>query len=89
MSKQGRMHRMQFYIEPELRDELASLAERRNVPMAELIREAIVGFIAREAPPQEADPALEIIGMIDWPDVPADASENHDHYIYRKDWQGQ
>ena len=56
MSEQGRMHRMQFYIEPNVRDELASLAERRNVSMAQLIREAILSFVAREAQAPDGDP---------------------------------
>ena len=56
MSEQGRMHRMQFYIEPRVRDELASLAERRNVSMAQLIREAILSFVAREAQAPDGDP---------------------------------
>ena len=56
MSKRDRMHRMQFYIEPRVRDELASLAERRNVSMAQLIREAILSFVAREAQAPDGDP---------------------------------
>ncbi len=87
MSEQGRMHRMQFYIEPNVRDELASLAERRNVSMAQLIREAILSFVAREAQTPDGDPLLDIVGMIDSPDVPSDAAENHDRHIYRKDWE--
>lgn len=87
MSEQGRMHRMQFYIEPNVRDELASLAERRNVSMAQLIREAILSFVAREAQAPDGDPLLDIVGMIDSPDVPSDAAENHDRHIYRKDWE--
>ena len=87
MSEQGRMHRMQFYIEPRVRDELASLAERRSVSMAQLIREAILSFISREAQAPDGDPLLDIVGMIDSPDVPIDAAENHDRYIYRKDWE--
>ena len=87
MSEQGRMHRMQFYIEPKVRDELALLAERRNVSMAQLIREAILSFISREAQAPDSDPLLDIVGMIDSPDVPIDAAENHDRYIYRRDWE--
>lgn len=87
MSEQGRMHRMQFYIEPKVRDELALLAERRNVSMAQLIREAILGFVVREAQAPDSDPLLDIVGMIDSPDVPVNAAENHDRYIYQKDWE--
>jgi hypothetical protein len=87
MSKRDRMHRMQFYIEPRVRDELASLAERRNVSMAQLIREAILSFISREAQAPDGDPLLDIVGMIDSPDVPTDAAENHDRHIYPKDWE--
>ncbi|MGI6130987.1 MAG: CopG family transcriptional regulator [Bacillota bacterium] len=87
MSEQGRMHRMQFYIEPRVRDELASLAERRSVSMAQLIREAILSLVAREAHAPDDDPLLDIVGMIDSPAVPVDAAENHDRYIYRKDWE--
>jgi len=87
VSDESRMHRMQFYIEPKLRDALASLAERRGDSMAELIREAIQALIHREAMQCEGDPALDLIGMIDWPDVPADAASNHDRYIYLRDWE--
>lgn len=82
------MHRMQFYIEPGLHDQLASLAKHRDVAMAELIREAITSFLAREAPRSDDDPVLKIIGMIHWPDVPDDMAANHDRYVYRKDWEG-
>ena len=40
----------------DLLDELASLAERRNVSMAQLIREAILSFVAREAQAPDGDP---------------------------------
>ena len=88
MPDRSRMHRMQFYIEPRLHDELSSLARHRNVAVARLIREAIASFVARETPIQD-DPALRIIGMIDSPDAPGDAAVNHDRYIYRKDWEDQ
>lgn len=78
---------MQFYIEPELRDDLEALAKRRNVPMAELIREAIRSLVIREMPARESDPILGIIGMIQSPDGPVDIGKNHDRYIYRKDWE--
>lgn len=81
------MQRMQFYIEPELRNDLEALAKHRNVSMAELIREAIRGFVIREMPKREMDPILDIIGMIKSPDGPTDVGKNHDRYIYRKDWE--
>ncbi|NMB12419.1 MAG: ribbon-helix-helix protein, CopG family [Firmicutes bacterium] len=87
MSRQVRMQRMQFYIEPELRNDLEALAKHRNVSMAELIREAIRGFVIREMPKREMDPILDIIGMIESPDGPTDVGKNHDRYIYRKDWE--
>lgn len=86
MPDRSRMHRMQFYIEPQVHDELSMLARHRNVAMAELIREAITSFIARETPRQD-DAALKVIGMIDSPDAPGDAAINHDRYIYREDWE--
>ena len=87
MRSERRMHRMQFYIEPELRDELESLAKQRNVPMAELIREAIRSYVTRESPPAKTDSALNIIGMFRSSDTPVDVGRNHDEYIYRKDWE--
>lgn len=86
MSDDSRMHRMQFYITPELRTELNSMATRRDTSMAELIREAITSYVQRETSTQKSDPALDIIGMIEWPDAPSQAAVNHDHYVYRKDW---
>ncbi|NMB26345.1 MAG: CopG family transcriptional regulator [Firmicutes bacterium] len=87
MRKEQSMHRMQFYIEPELRDELESLAKQRNVPMAELIREAIRSYVIRERPPGKKDPLFNIIGMFKSSDGPSDVAINHDKYIYRKDWE--
>ena len=87
MSRQVRMQRMQFYIEPELRNDLEALAKHRNVSMAELIREAIRGFVIREMPNRKMDPILDIIGLIESPGGPTDVGKNHDRYIYRKDWE--
>jgi len=85
VSRQERMQRMQFYIEPELRNDLEALAKRRNVSMEELIREAVRSFVIREMPNSERDHILDIIGMIDSTDGPTDVGKNHDRYIYRKD----
>lgn len=87
MDAESRMHRMQFYIPVGLRDDLARLAARRGVSMAKLIRDAVEDLVQRETAPASADPALDIVGMLDWPNAPDDAATNHDRYIYRKDWK--
>lgn len=87
MSERDRMHRMQFYITPELYGDLALLAEQRGESMAELIRKAIQSFVLREKSPKQNVPELELIGMINRPGAPKDAASNHDRYIYAKDWE--
>lgn len=87
MAEYDRMYRMHFYISPELRADLTDLAERRNVSIAELIREAIQSFILHERSSVKNTPELDLIGMVDWPHAPQDISLNHCKYVYRKDWE--
>lgn len=83
------MQRMQFYIEPAIRSKLDAMASVRGVPVAELIREAIASFVAREQPVITGDPILRLAGVVNSPDIPSDIAENHDRYIYIDDWSNQ
>lgn len=87
MEEQERMHRMQFYIPYNLRDELLQLSARKGVPMAELIREAIREYLHNQRLPADEDPALALIGLMRDNDVPEDVAVRHDDYIYDKDWE--
>lgn len=81
------MQRMQFYIEPDVRSKLDTMASGRNLPVAELIREAIASFVAREESAIEDDPILRMAGAISLPGAPSDIAVNHDLYIYTYDWE--
>jgi len=83
------MQRMQFYIEPDVRNKLNIMARRRGVPVAELIREAIGSYVAREQPTAEDDPVLRMVGAIRLPGDPVDIAVNHGRYIYTKDWESR
>ncbi len=72
------MTRIQVYLEPELREELETLASRRKMSRSELIRQSIRRFLQEEKVSEE-EPLLGIIGLgrsgID------DVSEKHDKYL--------
>lgn len=71
------MKRVQVYLRPEQIEPLRWLAQRRGVPIAELIRQG-VDHILSDASPEE-DSVWNIIGIID--SGLADLAENHDKYI--------
>ena len=80
------MKRKQIYIAEEQEAELERLAAQRKVPVSLMIREAVAAYITAQETPHfdnpEDNPLWAIVGMVDDPDIPADASENLDHYLY-------
>jgi hypothetical protein len=81
------MERKQIYLPKEQEEALDYLAERRGVSVSHMIREAIAQYLVEvdETPILERvedHPLWRIVGIIDSPDMPEDASINHDHYLY-------
>ena len=80
------MKRKQIYIEESQERELKERAQKRGVPEAVLIREALDVYLAEKPFPRferpEDNPLWGIVGLIDDPNAPTDGSINHDHYIY-------
>jgi hypothetical protein len=80
------MKRKQIYIDPDQDDELRRLARTRDVSVSVLIREAVAEYLAEQGRPRferpEDHPLWRIVGIVDDPDVPTDASINLDHYLY-------
>ncbi len=81
----GEMTRIQFYLEPELKKQLETLASRRKISKAELIRQSIRRLLQEENVNEE-EPLLGIIGLgkssID------DVSEKHDKYLVEEKLEG-
>lgn len=73
-----KMKRLQIYIEPELDEDLARLAARRQVSKAHLLREGAKRII-REETPIEEDSLMAIVGIADV--GPDDVSQHHDRYL--------
>ncbi len=71
---------IQVYLRPEQVEPLRDLARRRNVSVAELVRQGIDRVLA--AVPPEDDPLLGIIGLVD-DDGPTDMAEKHDDYLVK------
>ena len=80
------MKRKQIYIAPEQEERLQRLAESRHVPVSSLIREAVAEYLVEQETPHferpEDNPLWGIVGLVDDPDAPTDASINLDHYLY-------
>jgi predicted hydrolase (HD superfamily) len=80
------MKRKQIYIAPDQEEQLKLLAEQRSLPVSHLIREALAVYIAEQEAPRlgrpEDNPLWGIVGLVDDPDAPIDASTNLDHYLY-------
>jgi hypothetical protein len=73
----ARKKRVQLYLRPEQIDALRALARRRNVSMAELVRQGVDRLLADIRP--EDDPLWTIVGMFD--SGIGDLAEKHDQYI--------
>ena len=71
------MKPVQVYLRPEQVESLRSVAERRKVSIAELVRQGVDRILADV--PAEEDPLWNIIGIMDG--GPSDLAENHDKYI--------
>lgn len=71
------MRPIQVYLRPEQIASLRAVAERRQVSVAELIRQGVDRVLADV--PAEEDPLWNIIGIMDG--GPSDLAENHDKYI--------
>lgn len=70
---------IQVYLRPEQLEALRALARRRNVPVAELVRQGVDRVLAEMTP--EEDPMWDIIGMCD--SGLGDLAEKHDEYIVK------
>lgn len=71
------MKPIQVYLRAEQVESLRSVAERRKVSIAELVRQGVDRILADV--PAEEDPLWNIIGIMDG--GPSDLAENHDQYI--------
>lgn len=80
------MKRKQIYIDEAQERAIKAIAERRSVPEALVIREALAEYVTDHEMPvierPEDHPLWGIVGIVDDPDAPIDGSENHDLYIY-------
>jgi len=74
----GEMTRIQVYLEPELKEQLESLASELDVSRSELVRQSIRRLL-QEGKFNEQDPLLGIIGL--GKSGKNDISERHDRYI--------
>ncbi len=79
------LHRTQIYIEEGVFSRLKVEASREHVPVSELIRRSIGGFLnAKEKNISwDKDPLTKAVGKIKL-DV-SDASIRHDEYLYGQD----
>jgi hypothetical protein len=68
---------IQIYLRPEQLNALRRLAGRRNVSIAELVRQGVDRILADISP--DEDPLLDIIGIVK--SGPSDVSERHDEYL--------
>jgi hypothetical protein len=70
---------LQVYLRPEQLDALRALAQRRKVPVAELVRQGVDRLLT-EVPPEE-DPLWALVGLFD--SGLSDLAEHHDAYLAR------
>ena len=70
---------VQVYLRPEQLEALRALAARRNVAVAELVRQGVDRLLADV--PLEDDPLWDIVGMFD--SGLTDLAEKHDDYLVR------
>ncbi len=71
------MKPVQIYLRPEQIVALRALAKRREISVAELVRQGVDQLLA--GVPAEEDSAWNIIGLCD--SGPTDLSANHDEYL--------
>ncbi len=70
---------IQVYLEREQDQAVRALAQRKAIPIAELIRRSVDRYLTEL--PVEGDPAMDIVGLVD--NGPEDASDKHDEYAVR------
>jgi hypothetical protein len=68
---------IQVYLRPEQLQALRSLARRRNLAVAELIRRGVDRLLAEV--PAEEDPLWDIVGLVQ--SGPSNLAEKHDEYV--------
>jgi hypothetical protein len=79
------MIRKQLYIDEDLDRGLKVLAAWTGKSEAEHVRIALRRYLADHAlQHSDADPLLELIGMVDDPNGPDDVAANHDRYLYER-----
>ena len=67
----------------ELDQGLRTLAARTGKPEAVHVRAALRAYLEAHRPlAKDADPLLEIIGLVNDAHGPSDVAEEHDHYLY-------
>jgi hypothetical protein len=79
------MIRKQLYIDESLNEGLRHLAARTGRPEADHVRDALRQYLRAAGGDAEidgSDAILELIGLVDDPDGPADMSTRHDDYLY-------
>jgi hypothetical protein len=80
------MKRKQVYIEAEQEKRLKSLAKKRGVSEAVLVREALDAYLEvndfKGFERIEDHPLWGLVGLATSEEGPTDGSVNHDHYIY-------
>jgi hypothetical protein len=81
------MVRYQMFIDEGQKKVLENLHQRLNVPVAELVRRAIDGFIDNQntstvypQADEQTNSLLAIAGVCEG--GPSDLADNHDHYLY-------
>ena len=75
------MIRTQLYLPEELRLELRLLAQQLNVPVAEVVRKALIKGIP-QVKKKKARGLDVIVGMIKFDKAPKNLSENLDRYLF-------
>lgn len=85
------MARTQIYLPRDIYEWLKQRADDQGTTMALQIREALTEYIVEHQPVKtmpilrEDDPIWELIGVEG--SGMADGAENHDNYIYARDWE--
>ncbi|TAK21754.1 MAG: CopG family transcriptional regulator [Chloroflexota bacterium] len=79
--------RKQFQIAPETDAALARVAAKRHVSEAQIVREALTTYLARNGETREerVRRAMSIVGIFSGDG--SNVSENHDDYLAEIDWQ--
>ncbi|MCR4402360.1 MAG: ribbon-helix-helix domain-containing protein [Firmicutes bacterium] len=82
------MKRKQIYLDDESDSLLKKWAAMRGVSEASLVREAVAGYLdeleRRGRKSRSDDPLAGLVGMYKG-DVPPDAAQDHDRYLYNQD----